>query len=246
MIGCATPLLKDCRVAATKPLSSVICPLSSAVKSVLFDLDGTFADTAPDLAAALNHTRAARNLLPLPLDMIRPQASHGSRGLLKLGFGIDPDAPDYDTLRDIFLDHYERNICAHTRLFPGMAELIAELEQRNVKWGIVTNKPHRYTVPLMQALGYAERAACIISGDTCARAKPHPDPLLKACELIGVSPKQCLYLGDDLRDMQAANAAAMPGIIARYGYISGDASEVNWNAQGSVNEPTELIGYLTL
>ena len=216
------------------------------IKAVLFDLDGTFADTAPDLAAALNHTRAARQLPPLPLDVIRPQASHGSRGLLKLGFGIEPDAPDYDALRDIFLDYYERNICVHTRLFAGMAELVAALEQRGIKWGIVTNKPHRYTVPLMQALGYAERAACLISGDTCTLAKPHPDPLLKACEIIGVTPGQCLYLGDDLRDMQAANAAAMPGIIARYGYINGDASEASWNAQGGVDKPMELIRFLTL
>ena len=216
------------------------------IKAVLFDLDGTFADTAPDLAAALNHTRAARQLPPLPLDVIRPQASHGSRGLLKLGFGIEPDASGYDALRDLFLDYYERNICVHTRLFSGMAELVAELERRGIQWGIVTNKPHRYTVPLMQALGYAGRAACLVSGDTCAQAKPHPDPLFKACELIGVSPEQCLYLGDDLRDMQAANAAAMPGIIARYGYINGDASEASWNAQGGVDKPMELIGYLTL
>src|SRR3989338_1656493 len=184
--GCATPLSNNCRVAATKPLSSdettshstrlskdnsqvagyVLCPLSS-VNAVLFYLDGTFADTAPDLAAALNHTRAARNLPPLPLEVIRPQASPGSRGLLKLAFDIEPDAPGYDTLRDLFLDYYERNICVHTQLFGDMAELVAELERRNIKWGIVTNKQHRYTVPLMQALGYAGRAACLISGDTC-------------------------------------------------------------------------------
>lgn len=216
------------------------------IKAVLFDLDGTFADTAPDLAAALNHTRAARNLPPLPLDIVRPQASHGSRGLLRLGFGIEPDAPDYDALRDIFLDYYERNICVHTRLFPGMAELITELERRGIQWGIVTNKPHRYTVPLMQALGYAERAACLISGDTCTQAKPHPDPLLKACDLLGASPQQCLYLGDDLRDIQAANAAAMPGIIARYGYMSDDAILENWQARGSINNPMELIAHLSL
>ena len=178
--------------------------------------------------------------------IIRPQASHGSRGLLKTGFGIEPGHPDYDTLRDIFLDYYARNICVHTRLFGGMAQLIASLEQRGIKWGIVTNKPHRYTVPLMQALGYADRAACLISGDTCTHAKPHPEPMLKACEIIGVTPAQCLYLGDDLRDMQAANAAGMPGIIANYGYVGDDASVENWNAQGSVDKPTELLGYLTL
>ena len=216
------------------------------IKAVLFDLDGTFADTAPDLAAALNHTRATRHLPPLPLDIIRTQASHGSRGLLKIGFGIEPDAPDYDMLRDIFLDHYEHNICVHTRLFSDMAELVAELEQRGIQWGIITNKPHRYTLPLMQALNYAERAACLISGDTCAHAKPHPEPMLKACELIGILPEHCLYLGDDLRDMQAANAANMHGIIANYGYVGSDATVANWNARGSVNKPTELLAYLAL
>lgn len=216
------------------------------IKAALFDLDGTFADTAPDLAAALNRTRATRSLPPLPLDMVRPQASHGSRGLLKLGFGIDPDTADYNRLRDIFLDYYERNICVHTRLFPGMAELVDELEQRGIQWGIVTNKPHRYTLPLMQALGYVERAACLVSGDTCAQAKPHPDPLLKACELIGISPQQCLYLGDDLRDILAANAAGMPGIIARYGYIGHDAQLDDWGAYGRIDNPVELIPFLAL
>ncbi len=219
---------------------------TDSVKAVLFDLDGTFADTAPDLAAALNHTRASRNLPPLTLDAIRPQASHGSRGLLRLGFGIEPDAPDYDALRDIFLDYYARNICVHTRLFPGMAELLDELERRGIRWGIVTNKPHRYTVPLMQALGYASRAACLISGDTCAHAKPHPEPLLHACKLAGAAPADCLYLGDDLRDMQAANAAGMRGIIASYGYVGSDASIENWQAHGSVDKPTELLAYLIL
>ena len=217
-----------------------------AVKAVLFDLDGTFADTAPDLAAALNHTRATRQLPPLSLEIIRPQASHGSRGLLKLGFGIEPEHPGYNTLRDIFLEYYERNICVHTRLFGDMAELVDDLERRNIKWGIVTNKPHRFTLPLMQALGMASRAACLISGDTCAHAKPHPEPMLKACELTGVAPAQCLYLGDDLRDMQAANASGMRGIIASYGYVGSDASVENWNAQGSIDHPAELLGYLAL
>ncbi len=212
------------------------------IKAVLFDLDGTFADTAPDLAAALNHTRATCGLPPLSLKTIRPQSSHGSRGLLKLGFGIDPDA----ALRDIFLAHYEQHISAHTRLFPGMAELVDELERRGIKWCIVTNKPHRYTVPLMQALGYADRAACLVSGDTCEQAKPHPAPLLHACELAGADPAHCLYLGDDLRDMQAANAAGMPGVIANYGYVGSDASVENWQAKGSVDNPVELIRFLTL
>jgi len=147
-------------------------------------------------------------------------------------------------LRDIFLDYYARNICVHTRLFGDTAALVTEIERRVMPWGIVTNKPHRFTVPLMQALGYAERAACLISGDTCARAKPHPDPLLKASEIMGTLAANCLYLGDDLRDMQAAQAAGMCGIIASYGYISGDASVENWHAHGSIDSPSGLLKYL--
>lgn len=213
-------------------------------KAILFDLDGTFADTAPDLAAALNHTRTTRGLPPMQLSEIRPQASHGTRGLLKVGFNIEPGHPDFDFLREIFLDYYARNICVHTRLFGDTGILIDEIERRGLPWGIVTNKPHRFTVPLMQALGYADRAACLISGDTCPRAKPYPDPLLKACEIMGVPARDCLYLGDDLRDMQAAHAAGMKGIIALYGYISSDASAANWNAQGEIDSPAGLLQYL--
>ena len=202
--------------------------------------------SAPDLAAALNHVRATRHLPPLPLAILRLQASHGSRGLLKVGFDIEPDAADYDQLRDLFLDYYAHNICVHTKLFDGMSQLVDELEQRQIKWGIVTNKPHRYTVPLMQTLGYAERAACLVSGDACARAKPHPDPLLKAGQILGIAPTQCLYLGDDERDMQAANAAAMPGIIAGFGYISPDANLNSWEAHGSIAAPMELLDFLAL
>ncbi len=213
-------------------------------KGVLFDLDGTFADTAPDLAAALNHTRATHGLPPLPLAEIRPQASAGTRGLLKIGFGIEPGHPDFDSLRDVFLDYYARNICVHTRLLGDTGALVDELERRGLPWGIVTNKPQRFTAPLMQALGYADRAACLISGDTCPRAKPYPDPLFRACEIMNVASEDCLFLGDDLRDMQAAHAAGMRGIIAKYGYVSSDASVENWQAQGDINTPTELLRFL--
>jgi N-acetyl-D-muramate 6-phosphate phosphatase len=216
------------------------------IKAVLFDLDGTFADTAPDLAAALNHARATRHLPPLPLDVLRPQASHGSRGLLRVGLGIEPEHPGYEAIRDIFLDYYEKNICVHTQLFDDTADLIAALDDRGIKWGIVTNKPHRYTVPLMQALGYADRAACLVSGDSYEHSKPHPEPLLKACQSIGVAADECVYVGDDLRDMQAANSAGMRGIIANYGYVSHHASIENWNAHGSIDKPTELLGLIGL
>ncbi len=219
--------------------------MAQQVKTVLLDLDGTFADTAPDLAAALNHVRATRHLPPLPIEVLRPQASHGSAGLLKVGMNVTPESPDFRALRDIFLDHYTYNICVNTKLFAGMAELISTLEQRSIMWGIVTNKPHRFTVPLIEALGYAQRADCLISGDTCTHAKPHPEPMLAACKLLNVAPKHCLYLGDDKRDMEAANAAGMLGIIANYGYVSDDVSIQNWQAHGSVDNPMELLTYLT-
>lgn len=218
----------------------------SSVKAVLFDLDGTFADTAPDLAAALNHVRATRQLPPLPFEVLRPQSSHGSPGLLKTGFGIEPGAPDYDALRDIFLEHYASNICNFTTLFNGIKELIDSLDKLNMPWGIVTNKPHIYTIPLMDALGYTRRASCLISGDTCAHAKPHPEPMLKACEIIGVAPEHCLYLGDDLRDMQAASAVAMRGVIANYGYIAADAKTDSWGAYALINHPMELLDLIPL
>jgi phosphoglycolate phosphatase len=180
------------------------------------------------------------------LATIRLQASHGSPGLLKLGLGIESDAPDYQALRDAFLQHYEAHICDRTKLFPGMAALIAELDERDLPWGIVTNKPHRFTVPLMQKLGYAKRAACLVSGDTCEFAKPHPMPLLHATHLMGVEPSRCLYLGDDLRDMLAAQAAGMIGIVASYGYIDPASGADTWPAAGSVQTPFALMRYLAL
>jgi phosphoglycolate phosphatase len=214
------------------------------IKGVLFDLDGTFADTAPDLGAALNHVLQQRQLSPLPLATIRPQASHGSIGLLGIGFGITPEDPRFNGLRDEFLSHYTAHICDKTELFNGMAELINGIEARKLPWGIVTNKPHRFTLPLMQALGYADRAACLVSGDTCAHPKPHPMPMLHAAQLIKVAPDQCLYLGDDKRDMEAANASGMKGIIAQYGYIAPDASLDSWQASGQIESPLELLHYI--
>jgi N-acetyl-D-muramate 6-phosphate phosphatase len=217
---------------------------ANVVEGVLFDLDGTFADTAPDLAAALNHVRSLHELPPLPLSILRPQASHGSRGLLKVGMNAEPDAPGYDKLRDTFLQYYEDHICDRTVLFPGMAALIDELERHDLPWGIVTNKPHRYTVPLMEKLGYAKRAACLVSGDTCEYPKPYPMPLLHAATLTGLTPENCLYLGDDLRDMQAAQAANMKGIIAAYGYIDTAADLATWPSVGSISSPLALLRYI--
>ena len=220
--------------------------VSQATKTaaVLFDLDGTFADTAPDLGAALNHVRTMHHLPPLPLEITRLQASHGSAGLIKLGFNVEPDSAKFPALRDALLAHYSANICTHTTLFSGMAELIDTLEQRGLPWGIVTNKPHRFTLPLMQALGYAERAACLVSGDTCAHAKPHPEPMLYAAKSIGVAPQSCLYLGDDKRDMDAGRAAGMKSLIALFGYIDPNADLNTWQAAGAIASPLELIPHL--
>jgi N-acetyl-D-muramate 6-phosphate phosphatase len=212
--------------------------------AVFFDLDGTFADTAPDLGTALNHVRSLHNLPPLPLAITRLQASHGSAGLIKLGFNIEPDAAEFPALRDALLAYYSANICAHTTLFPGMAELINALEQRGLPWGIVTNKPHRFTLPLMQALGYAERAACLVSGDTCAHAKPHPEPLLYAAKIIGIAPENCLYIGDDRRDIEAGRAAGMKTLIALFGYIDPKADLDSWKADAAIKTALELLAYL--
>jgi len=224
---------------------STVIP-ATKTEAVLFDLDGTFADTAPDLGAALNHVRSLHNLPPLPLAITRLQASHGSAGLIKLGFNIEADSAEFPALREAFLAHYTANICAHTTLFPGMAELVDTLEQRGLPWGIVTNKPHRFTLPLMQALGYDQRATCIVSGDTCAHAKPHPEPLLFAAKNIGVAAQNCLYLGDDKRDMEAGRAAGMNSIIALFGYIDPKADLKSWQADAAIDSPLDLIDHLKL
>lgn len=214
------------------------------IEAVLFDLDGTFADTAPDLGAALNHVRSLHKLPPLPLEITRLQASHGSAGLIKLGFGVKPESRRFPALREAFLAFHAANLCVNTTLFPGMKELVDTVEQHGLPWGIVTNKPHRFTIPLMNALGYAERAACMVSGDTCAKAKPHPDPLLYAAKIIGVPPENCLYLGDDKRDMDAGNAAGMKTLIALFGYIDPKADLGSWHAAGRIDSPLELLAHI--
>ncbi|MBC7944810.1 MAG: phosphoglycolate phosphatase, partial [Burkholderiales bacterium] len=189
------------------------------IEAVLFDLDGTLADTAPDLGYALNRQRVAHGMPPLPVATIRPHVSRGGRGLVHIGFALTPEESGYTAMRDEFLSLYAENICRETTLFPGMAELLDEIEKRGLPWGIVTNKPARFTGPLIAALGLQSRAACVISGDTCGRAKPYPDPLLAAAAQLGTAPAACVYVGDDERDVQAARAAGMQIIVALYGYL---------------------------
>ena len=214
------------------------------IRAVLFDLDGTLADTALDLGFALNQQRRLHGLLPLPQEMIRPQASHGARGLLKLGFDVAPESPDFSALRTEFLALYAQHICDHTVLFPGIPELLQALEARGLRWGVVTNKPARFTVPLMQALKLDRRAACIVSGDTTANTKPHPEPLLAASAQVRVAPAACLYVGDAERDVEAAVAAGMTALIANYGYIAEDDRPDTWGAHGRIDAPQNILGYL--
>lgn len=218
--------------------------MSAAYRAVLFDLDGTLVDTAPDLGYALNQLRQRQGLAPLADEAIRPQASHGARGLLHLGFGITPEDADFQALRQEFLAIYEANLVRFSRLFPGMAEVLADMEAAGIRWGVVTNKPERYTVPLLRSLNLLERAACVVSGDTCAQPKPHPAPMLHACHLAGAAAAECLYVGDAERDVEAASAAGMPTLIARYGYLGAEDRPEEWGAAGFIDAPTDLLAWL--
>jgi N-acetyl-D-muramate 6-phosphate phosphatase len=214
------------------------------IKAVLFDLDGTLADTAHDLGYALNRQRIARGLSALPIALIRTEASAGARGLLGLGFSIKPGDSGYDAMRAEFLDFYAEHLCRETSLFPGIAELLDQLDDRQLPWGIVTNKPARFTIPLMQELGLSQRAACVISGGDTTHSKPHPEPLLTASSAMAIAPDECIYLGDDIRDVQASLAAGMEPVIARYGYLGSASPPESWGARYLIDQPQELLGYL--
>jgi len=214
------------------------------IRAVLFDLDGTLADTAPDLAGALNALLEERRRPPIPVDAARPLTSSGARGMLRVGFGIDPGHAEYEPLKARFLDLYAERICVETGLFAGMAELLAALDARAVRWGVVTNKAERFTRPLLEALALLDRAACVVGGDTTARAKPHPDPLLHAARHIGIAAGLCLYVGDDLRDIQAARAAGMPAIAAAYGYLGENGDPHAWGADAVIDHPLEVLNHL--
>ena len=217
---------------------------TGAVKAVLFDLDGTFADTAPDMARALNAIRHRHDLGALPLSAIRPHVSHGARGMLEVGFGISPEHTTFAGLRDAFYDEYQQNVCVESALFEGIESLVSALEQHTIAWGIVTNKAARFALPIAKALGFAQRAGCIVCGDTTAHTKPHPAPLLHAAELIGIAPADMLYVGDDARDIQAAHAAGMRGVVAAYGYIGVDTDPRLWGAAFSIDAPSDLKAHV--
>jgi phosphoglycolate phosphatase len=214
---------------------------AAPIELVLFDLDGTLVDTAPDLAAAVNRQRRERGLAELPLEALRPYASHGARGLIGRAFGLAPGDADYEPLRQQFLDYYEQALCVHSRLFPGMDETLDALERQGRRWGVVTNKIARFTDPLLAALGLAERAACVVSGDTTAFAKPHPAPLLHALQVCGAIPARTAYVGDDLRDVQAGRAAGMVTIVASYGYMADGSDGSAWGGDFTITRPRGLL-----
>jgi phosphoglycolate phosphatase len=211
-------------------------------RAVLFDLDGTLADTAPDLAAAVNKVRTARSLEPTPFELLRPVASAGARGLVGAAFGLGPGDEGFEALRDEFLDNYEKAIAVHTRLFDGMAELLDGLRKRNLKWGIVTNKLAHYAELLAPQIGLGE-ADCIVSGDTTPHLKPHPASLLEAARRLQLAPQDCWYVGDDLRDIQAGRAAGMPTIAAGWGYC-GKTEPASWDADALVDTPLQILDLL--
>ena len=217
--------------------------LKTRPAAVFFDLDGTLVDTADDLAAPVNHMREARGLKPLPLEEYRPFASAGSRGLLHIGLGATTDDPDYAALRTEFLNRYEQEIAVHSRLFDGMPELLAWLEANGIRWGVISNKLEYLVRRLVQQLGLGHRVALAYGGDTAARAKPWPDPLKMALQETGLTARQCVYIGDDLRDIQAAHAVDMPAVAAAYGY--GNPNEIpQWKADHIVASPQEFLTML--
>ena len=216
----------------------------SRVQLVLFDLDGTLVDTAPDLAAAVNRQRAERGLEPLALERLRPLASHGARGLIGRALGRAPGDDDYEALRSQFLAYYEQRLCVHSRLFEGMAATLDALERSGARWGIVTNKLARFTAPLVESLGLRQRAACVVSGDTTPYAKPHPAPLLHAIGAARATAAASIYVGDDLRDVQAGRAAGLATVIAAYGYLGADADVARWGGDHIIERPADLLSLL--
>jgi 2-phosphoglycolate phosphatase len=208
-------------------------------QAILFDLDGTLADTAPDLAAAVNLMRTSRGLTAAPYGSLRPFASAGARGLLGAGFGISPEQDGYEAMRIEFLSNYESSIAELSHLFADISKLLDGLSTLNLPWGIVTNKAARFTDPLVPLLGLHD-AACVISGDTTTHAKPHPEPLFEAARRINIDPRQCWYIGDDLRDIQAGQAAGMVSLAAAWGYC-GTSEPLHWNADVTLANPMELL-----
>jgi phosphoglycolate phosphatase len=221
-------------------------PLPLRVAAVLFDLDGTLVDSAPDLAGAANGLREARGLPALPLADLRPMVGAGARGMVGAAFGIQPGDAGFEALRDEFLQVYEQRLLQATAVFPAMAQVLQSLEAAGLRWGVVTNKAERFSLPLMQGLGLDGRAGALVCGDTTPHSKPHPAPLLEAARRLGVAPHQCVYVGDDVRDVQAGRAAGMPTLAAGWGYLGQGEPVHAWGADAVLETPLQLLNWLQL
>lgn len=208
--------------------------------ALLLDLDGTLLDTAPDFAIAINRLRHDHALPPVAFSKIRPKVSDGSQGMLAVGLGITPDAANYETEKTQFLHYYQERLSVHTKPFPGILALLSQWEKTQGPWGIVTNKPGWLTTPLLQLQGLDQRVSCVVSGDTLSVRKPSPLPLLYAADQLGLDPTQCIYVGDNLRDIEAGLAAKMTTIAAAYGYLMPEDNPYDWKAQYVVNQPHEI------
>ncbi len=216
------------------------------VRAVLFDLDGTLLDSAPDLAAAADQLRVLGGLSSLPLDEYRAHAGAGARGMLRVAFDMGPEHPEFDRHKAAFFALYERSLTERTVAFAGVDVLLATLYERGLAWGVVTNKAQRFTLPLTGAMPLFDRAAAIVCGDTTPHAKPHPEPVLEAARRAGFAPADCIYVGDDLRDIQAGKAAGMRTVAACYGYLGPGADVDTWDADAQVNSPLDLLKLLDL
>ncbi|MFA7665341.1 MAG: HAD-IA family hydrolase [Burkholderiaceae bacterium] len=214
------------------------------MQAVFFDLDGTLADTARDLAEPIQAMRAERGLAPLPYESLRPYASMGARGLILRGFGIANDRPEFAALREEFLARYEQAMMVHTRLFEGMDAVLDALDDAGIRWGVISNKVERYVRPIVAGLGLEARSICAVGGDTTPFAKPHPEPLLHGARLASLDPRQCVYVGDDLRDIQAGRAATMATVAAAYGFCGSDEPPDTWGADHLIAAPIELLDAL--
>jgi len=218
--------------------------LFSGLKALLFDLDGTLIDSAPDLAAAADKLRTDRGLPPLPYEAYRPMAGAGARGMVGVAFGVTPEDAEFIPLRDEFLTNYERCMTERTHAFAGVSEMLVALQTRQLAWGVVTNKAARFTEPLTRGMPLFATAQAVVSGDTTPHAKPHPAPLLEAARRMGLDPAQCVYVGDDERDIVAGRAAGMATVAATYGYLGAKVDTAAWNADAEINSPLALLQWL--
>mgnify|MGYP003576101896 CR=1 FL=1 len=217
---------------------------STTTQAILFAPAGTLTDSAPALGAAADKMRTDRGLAPYPLERYRPMAGAGARGMLGIAFGITPEAPEFDALREEFYVGYERRMLLNTLVFDGVAPLIEAIRERGLRWGVVTNKSARFTEPLTAAMPLFASAGAIVSGDTTPFAKPHPEPLHEAARRLGVAPEACIYVGDDERDIIAGRAAGMGTVAATYGYMGSQADAALWKADASISSPLELLKLL--